>query len=104
MPNLLPITNDEALMVAVDFSPQMADSETIAASNSYGDTEVLVFNDAGEEKTSAMIEASSTTIDGQKVQARVYGTTAGESYSMNFFAATSTGNYLETKVIIRASD
>ena len=103
-PNRFDMTDSEALLVGVDFSPQMAGSDTIGASNSNGTTQVVVFDSAGTDQSGTMIEAGSLNIDGQVLMARIENAIAGERYSMNFMAASSNGDYLETKIVVRAED
>lgn len=103
MPNFFVMTDSEALLLGYDFSPQMEDGETIVASNAHGTTLVAVYGPDGQEQAS-MIESGSLNIVGQMVQARIHGADADTTYTLSFFAATSTGNYLEGKVEARVSD
>lgn len=93
MRNRLAMTSNESLLVAMDFSPQMADDETIAASNANGTTAVTAIDSAGA--AASIIETGSMTIVGQTLQVRLEELTAVEKYTVKFIAATSAGNVLE---------
>lgn len=103
MPNFFVMTDAEALLIGFDFSPQMEDGDTIEGSNANGTSKVEVRNPAGQVQA-GMIEAGTFDIVGQTVQARILGGTAGVDYDVSFFAATSTGDYLEGKVTARVED
>lgn len=105
--NRITITDSEAIRVGVDFSTEidLEAKEHIEATNIRGTTGVkILHNTTKEDLTSGMLESGSIVIDGTTLSARIYGATAGERYIMCFFVATSTGNYLETKVLVICED
>lgn len=101
MLNRLPITENESLLIGMDFSAQMDTDETIDSSNSNGTTAVSAVDSAAEPAT--IIEADSMTVAGQVLQARIEGCDADETYTVSFFAATSSGNFLEGRVQVKVS-
>lgn len=98
------MTDSEAVYFAVDFSPKMDDSSAIVSSNSQGTTEVLVFDYAGNDTTSTMVESGSQYINGQVLGARIQGGTVGTKYKIHYKAATSDGDFIEEKIPVRVLD
>ena len=105
MPNesTLQLSSVEALLVGVDFSPQIHDTDTIVSSNLRGATEIKILDSEGVDKTGDMLDAGSFNIVGNIVQGLIHDCERYNTYKMYFRAAISVGNYLEKYITIECS-
>ena len=100
MPKGVGMSSSEALLLGIDFSPQMKDGESIVGSNARGTTGIIIKDSDGEDVTAEMHVSGSFSIQGNIVQGQIYNCQSRASYTMYFRAAISMGNFLEQYITI----
>jgi len=91
----------ETFLVGVDFSPLLADGESLTP---VGSTCTARVYGTTTDATETLIEDDSLEVSGTVLQARLIGGAEGVRYMVEFRAATSTGNIYEQDVLVGVSN
>jgi len=91
----------ETFLVGVDFSPLLADGESLTP---VGSTCTARVYGTTTDATGTLIVGGSLEVSGTVLQARLTGGTEGVRYLVEFRVATSTGNLYEQDVMVGVSN